>query len=163
MVLAVAFAGVVASSLTISAAAAGAVPSVAVPVMGAVTNATGGGSFTGTLTVTRFVTRNGQIFALGNVSGLLTTANGVTSVITAVAAPVDTAQATATCSILNLVLGPLHLNVLGLVVDLNQVVLNVTAESGAGNLLGNLLCGIAGLLDNPAGLTRLLNDLLAIL
>jgi hypothetical protein len=41
----------------------------------------------------------------------------------------------------------LHLNILGLVIDLNQVVLHITAVPGSGNLLGNLLCGIANLLN----------------
>jgi hypothetical protein len=52
-----------------------------------------------------------------------------------------------TCDILTLNLGPLHLDVLGLVVDLNRVILTITAEQGPGNLLGNLLCALAGLLD----------------
>jgi hypothetical protein len=51
------------------------------------------------------------------------------------------------CPILHLELGPLDLNLLGLRVQLNQVVLDITAIPGAGNLLGNLLCAIAGLLD----------------
>ena len=51
------------------------------------------------------------------------------------------------CPILHLELGPLDLNLLGLRVQLNQVVLDVTAIPGPGNLLGNLLCAIAGLLD----------------
>jgi hypothetical protein len=41
--------------------------------------------------------------------------------------------------VLNLVLGPLHLDLLGLVVDLNQVHLVITAVQAPGNLLGNLL------------------------
>ena len=49
-------------------------------------------------------------------------------------------------------LGPLNLNLLGLVIDLNQVVLNITAVPGAGNLLGNLLCAVVNLLN---GLTTL--------
>jgi hypothetical protein len=53
------------------------------------------------------------------------------------------------CDILNLDLGPLNLNVLGLVIDLQQVLLDIFAETGAGNLLGNLLCAILGLLDGP--------------
>jgi hypothetical protein len=61
------------------------------------------------------------------------------------------------------VLGPLHLDLLGLVVDLNQVVLNITAVPGAGNLLGNLLCAVTGLLDNPGALANLLNQILGIL
>jgi hypothetical protein len=44
-------------------------------------------------------------------------------------------QATGTCDILNLTLGPLDLNLLGLRVQ----------------LLGNLLCAAAGLLDSPTG------------
>jgi hypothetical protein len=51
------------------------------------------------------------------------------------------------CPILHLELGPLDLDLLGLRVQLNQVVLDVTAIPGPGNLLGNLLCAVAGLLD----------------
>lgn len=53
----------------------------------------------------------------------------------------------ASCPILHLDLGPLDLDLLGLHVHLNEVVLDVTAIPGAGNLLGNLLCAVAGLLD----------------
>jgi hypothetical protein len=51
------------------------------------------------------------------------------------------------CPILHLDLGPLDLNLLGLHVHLNEVVLDVEAIPGPGNLLGNLLCAVAGLLD----------------
>jgi hypothetical protein len=64
-----------------------------------------------------------------------------------------------TCPILHLELGPLDLNLLGLRVQLNQVVLDVTAIPGPGNLLGNLLCAIAGLLDG-VNLGSILGDLL---
>lgn len=47
-----------------------------------------------------------------------------------------------TCPILNLVLGPLHLDLLGLVVDLNQVHLTIVAEP-TGGVLGSLFCGLA--------------------
>jgi hypothetical protein len=66
-----------------------------------------------------------------------------------------------TCSILTLDLGPIHLDLLGLTVDLAAVHLNVNAVSGPGQLLGNLLCSVAHLLDNNgplAGLTNLLNQ-----
>jgi hypothetical protein len=63
------------------------------------------------------------------------------------------------CTVLTLILGPLHLDVLGLVVDLNQVNLLITAVPGAGNLLGNLLCGVLGLLDPLGPLTDLVNAL----
>ncbi len=66
------------------------------------------------------------------------------------------------CNVLNLVLGPVDLNLLGLQVHLNQVVLNVVAQSGAGQLLGNLLCAVAGLLD-PGPLSGLLTQLQGLL
>ena len=78
------------------------------------------------------------------------------------------AAAQASCNILHLVLGPLDLNLLGLTVHLNTVVLDITAISGPGNLLGNLLCAIAGLLDGGlnaplAQIVALLNAILALL
>ena len=79
------------------------------------------------------------------------------------------ASSAAACDILNLVLGPLDLNILGLRIQLNQVVLDITAVPGAGNLLGNLLCSVAGLLDGTplAGLLgqlqTLLNQILGLL
>jgi|SRR3954447_14157805 len=88
---------------------------------------------------------------------------------TAAAGTAVAAAVPAACNILNLVLGPLHLNLLGLVIDLNQVILNITAQPGDGNLLGNLLCAVAGLLDGTplSGLlgqiSTLLNSILAIL
>ena len=71
------------------------------------------------------------------------------------------AQATLGCQILNLDLGPLHLDLLGLVVDLSAIQLDVTAVPGSGNLLGNLLCAVAGLLDPNTFLADFLNELLA--
>lgn len=53
-----------------------------------------------------------------------------------------TEAATGSCPVLNLVLGPLNLNLLGLVVDLNQVHLVITAEP-TGGVLGGLFCGLA--------------------
>ena len=66
-------------------------------------------------------------------------------------------QQAPSCAILSLVLGPLHLDVLGLVIDLNRVVLNIIGQTGAGNLLGNLLCALTGILDGGVLLTRFLS------
>jgi hypothetical protein len=132
---------------------------VSLPVTGVVT---GGGTFNGVFNLTSFAVQNGQVVALGTVSGTVTTAAGeAASVLTNVAAPVQVG--TTTCSILHLDLGPLALDVLGLHVDLSRIVLDITAQTGAGKLLGNLLCAVAGLLDNPGGLARLLNQILGIL
>jgi|tagenome__1003787_1003787.scaffolds.fasta_scaffold19204980_1 hypothetical protein len=157
--------------------------SLAIPVVASGTNPTTNatGSFNGTLRVQRFATSGGNLVAVGLLTGVVTqTLNGVTtnaSIVRTVTMPATVGgQATtaataapaaitaqATCDILHLDLGPLHLDLLGLVVDLNQIVLDITAESGAGNLLGNLLCAVTGLLDNPSGLANLLNQILAIL
>jgi hypothetical protein len=50
----------------------------------------------------------------------------------------------AICTVLDLTLGPLDLNLLGLMVHLDRVHLLITADSNGG-LLGGLLCpGLAG-------------------
>jgi hypothetical protein len=54
-----------------------------------------------------------------------------------------------TCDILNLDLGPIHLDLLGLVVDLSEVHLDITGQTGQGKLLGNLLCALVGILNPP--------------
>ena len=70
------------------------------------------------------------------------------------------------CTILTLNLGPLHLDLLGLVIDLSPVTLVITAVPGPGHLLGNLLCGIDHLLDGGGSLAtvaKLLNEVLLLL
>ena len=137
------------------------------PVTGTATNAGQAVTFAGTFTAQRFTTVGGQLAAVGTLSGTLTnTVTGATQTVSQqVVVPVSTA--TGSCQILDLVLGPLDLNLLGLMVHLDTVHLNITAQQGPGNLLGNLLCAVAGLLDNaggPAGgLAGLLNQILAIL
>jgi hypothetical protein len=56
--------------------------------------------------------------------------------------------ATGACSILDLVLGPLHLDLLGLIVDLNQVHLTITADP-TGGVLGSLFCSLANTTTLP--------------
>jgi len=65
------------------------------------------------------------------------------------------------CDVLNLeVPGGVHLDVLGLKVDTSAVCLDVSAQRGPGNLLGNLVCGVAGLLDNGVNTHALDNALM---
>ena len=72
---------------------------------------------------------------------------------------------------LHLEVGPLYLDLLGLIVELNNcatqpgpVTVDITAQTGQGNLLGNLLCGLldglntATLQDIVSGLLALLNQ-----
>ena len=74
----------------------------------------------------------------------------------------------AACNILNLALGPIDLNLLGLQVYLDDcdegpVTIDITAIPGGG-LLGDLLCGLANLLNGGVGgnaLKTALNDVAA--
>jgi hypothetical protein len=125
------------------------------------------GSFTGTYQLTRFAVQNGQVVAIGTLTGTVRDAAGTVlgTVDQALTLPL-LSSTTGTCQILHLELGPLDLNLLGLVVHLDKVVLDITAQQGPGNLLGNLLCAIAHALDQNAAATalaNLLNNLLALL
>jgi hypothetical protein len=132
------------------------------------------GTFTGVLRITGFAVENNALVATGVLTGTLTGVGGTMSSVvrtvtlpakpTAGAAPV--AAATAGCGILHLELGPLDLDVLGLVIHLDRVVLDITAVPGAGNLLGNLLCSVTNLLNTGGALTQianLLNQILGLL
>jgi hypothetical protein len=126
----------------------------AIPVHG---TTSGGGSFTGTVNINRFVASRGKLSAVGTVTGTLTKPGGTTQQVShALQLPLT---ANGTCKILHLELGPLDLNLLGLMVHLDKVVLDITAQSGPGNLLGNLLCSIAHLLDRNAPLAGVVNKL----
>jgi len=127
------------------------------PATGAVTSFTDGVLRVTNLSldpVTRTLTATGT---------LTSAATGITSTFSAPVQNLDPAA----CPILSLTLGPLNLNLLGLVVSIpNPIVLNITAVPGPGNLLGNLLCAVAHLLDGTgglAGLTNLLAQINAIL
>jgi len=130
----------------------------------------GGGTFTGTLSNIQFVNQNGVLKVAGDLSGTLRNAAGdlIGTIPGAnpvpITLPIGGAAATGSCTILDLTLGPLHLNLLGLVVDLNQVHLTVTVQTGNGQLLGNLLCGLANLLNGSGGggLATVLNNLLGL-
>jgi hypothetical protein len=168
-------------------AAPAAAGTLSAPVTGSFTDAQGGaGTFSGTFTPHKFVKSGSHVVAQGTLAGTLTDSAGATvgtvsrstSLALASAAPATTATRgsavpAATCSILDLVLAPLDLNLLGLTVHLNQVVLNIAAQSGAGALLGNLLCAVTNLLNGSGlaglgaglltALTALLNQIVGLL
>lgn len=143
-----------------------------------------GRKVTGSFVPLKFVRHHGNVYARGLIQGVVHERNGdrttfaklktirVTS-LTGAAGTGTAAASRATCDILNLVLAPLDLNLLGLKVHLDRVVLNIVAQSGAGNLLGNLLCAVTGLLDGGllggllggqlGSLTTLLNRILGLL
>lgn len=119
----------------------------------------GGTQFTGSLSNLSTSVVDGVVQLSGTITGTGLPAGG-----TSFTAPIQDLAVTEGCSILNLDLGPLNLDLLGLVIDLAPVSLDITAVPGAGNLLGNLLCAVAGLLDGPGGalggIAALLNRLL---
>jgi hypothetical protein len=147
-----------------SVAAAPPASSLSVPITGTATNTLGQTvDFAGTFTPTRFVSQNGQLAVTGTLTGTLTNTvtEAVQQVSRTITLPVGVTQAT--CDILDLTLGPLDLDLLGLIVHLDQVHLTIDAQQGPGNLLGNLLCAVAGLLDQGGplqGIVNLLNNLL---
>jgi hypothetical protein len=122
-----------------------------VPVVG---TASGGKSFAGKYTIDHFATRNGQLYAVGRLTGKAgnrTVNRSVAMPARLISTGTTGARASQVCEILTLQLGPLDLNLLGLRIQLNRINLRITAIEGPGNLLGNLLCAIAGLLDGPTG------------
>ena len=117
--------------------------------------------------ISRVVVQNGQLIA----EGLIGT-NPFTSVVNLASQP---AQAGAACPVLDLSLGPIDLNLLGLRVQTSPICLEITAYDGGG-LLGDLLCSVANLLqggmpladvlalvETQGNLPRLLNGLTQIL
>ena len=64
------------------------------------------------------------------------------------------------CPILDLELGPINLDLLGLIVETSPICLQITAYDGGG-LLGDLLCEVAGLLGGGLSLDDLLGGVLS--
>jgi hypothetical protein len=166
-----------------------------IPMSGTVTkggNAFKGKNFTGTYTIERFVSSGGKLYSVGTLKGKAgkkkikkegvrlpaavannATASGSQAHSSQIPLPLPPLPAGNACSILSLNLGPINLNVLGLVIRTNEIQLRIDAVQGPGNLLGNLLCGITGLLNPATGgagvantplgqLVQILNALLAL-
>lgn len=102
--------------------------------------------------------------------GLTDILNGVLDRFFVAAVPMPVAmgpQAAGQCPILDLMLGPIDLTLLGLEVQTSQICLNISAQSGPGNLLGNLLCSLTNLLNNrgnnAGGQLALLQNILNLL
>ena len=122
----------------------------------------GGGTFRGVLDIVNFRVIDGQLVAVGELTGTLRNAAGdiIGNVFDERVRLPLTFGAITSCDILRLRLGPLDLDLLGLQVHLDRIVLDITAQAGPGNLLGNLLCVIAGLLDRRLDLDTVLRDIL---
>ncbi len=166
-------------------AASGPKNALPLPIGGNFIDSTGGkGTFAGTFYLQQFAVENNALVGKGILTGTMTSSTGdvAGSVWKSVSLPVGfgggaavlqkgastlgSIGINATCDILHLTLGPLDLDLLGLQVHLDQVVLDITAQSGGGNLLGNLLCAVTNLLNGVGtllDLANLLNQILQIL
>jgi hypothetical protein len=145
-----------ASTLTTASAIA---PGIQIPINFTSPN----GSFTGVFNLSRFVLQNGQVAAVGTLTGTVTNAAGQTVGAIVQNLTLSLININATCDILHLELGPIDLNLLGLVVHVDKIVIDIDAQSGPGNLLGNLLCAVANLLNANGPLSQLVNLLNQIL
>jgi hypothetical protein len=154
-------------------AATDAGPLMTIPMTGVAKN---NKKFTGTYGIYKFVAKSGKVWAVGTLKGKLKNRKvrrgNVMMPATLVAPQGAQASQAGSCDVLNLVLGPIDLNLLGLRVELGggqnadlPIVLDITAVRGAG-LLGDLLCGLLDGLGLPGVLEQLsgqLNDLAATL
>ena len=139
-----------------------------------------GKKFNGTYTIKRFATKGGKVFAVGTLKGRLkgksVTKRNVFAPVSVARQGAQTSQAPAipptpnACQILRLDIGAIDLNLLGLRVRTNPINALIEGVRGPGNLLGNLLCAITGILDPqaatpaaPSQLAQVLNALLALL
>jgi hypothetical protein len=143
-----------------------------VPLTGKAKN---GKTFSGTYTIDRFTRSGGKQYAVGTVKGRLKgrrVKREDVRIPVALSRPAQGAQIPPTpnaCQILNLTLQPIDLNLLGLRLRTSRIDLRLEGVPGAGQLVGNLLCGILGILDpqaatpaTPSQLTQVLNALLAL-
>jgi hypothetical protein len=133
-----------------------------------------GKKFHGKYTINRFIAKGNKTYAVGKLTGRLAgkkvTKHGVKMpvALTQTAQSAQLPPIPGACQILNLSIQPINLNLLGLSVRTSRIDVAIDAIPGAGNLLGNLLCGITNIL-NPATppsagqLAGILNALLALL
>jgi hypothetical protein len=132
----------------------------------------GGGTFTGNLLIDWIVPEglNSQkVRVVGTISGTAVTADDTvhqitnepfSTVATLTSNPAPnavTAQQAATCSILDLDLSPIDLNVLGLMVTLPEITINTAIQNSG--ILGNLLCSLANALATGTPLGSVLRQL----
>jgi hypothetical protein len=99
------------------------------------------------LTITNVANQAGQLVAQGALG------------TTPFTAPLTLSPSSTDPNILNLHLGPINLDLLGLDVTTSEICLAVNAVPGSGNLLGNLLSNVSHLLDTGTPLGTILGGL----
>src|SRR4051794_18463624 len=127
------------------------------------------------LAIVRFEARHGKLWAVGRLESRLAGRSFARTVRfrVSVAGLAQTAQIPPTpnaCTILSLTLQPLDINLLGLRIRTSRIDVLIEGVRGPGNLLGNLLCGLTGILNpsttgaqlNVAQVAQVLNAVLAL-
>jgi hypothetical protein len=102
------------------------------------------------ITITSVVADGGQLVAHGAV--------GTTPFTAPLTLTADQVTTAATCPVLHLALGPIHVGLLGLNIDTSAICLDITATEGGG-LLGDLLCSISTALSAGTPLSAILDGL----
>jgi hypothetical protein len=102
-----------------------------------------GPAFKGTFALRRFTAHAGRLYAVGRLRGRLGDRRVGRTVRMPTRRLLQIPPTPGACQVLNLTLGPLDLNLLGLRVRLSRVDLRIEAIPGGG-LLGDLLCGLSG-------------------
>lgn len=115
----------------------------AVPVTDVTGAVAGGGTFVGDFVITDIVRDGGELLAVGTLTGELTGTLNDGLVNETVEIPINLDQTSGSCEILNLVRGPLDLNLLGLEVFLDTVTLDITAVPDARRAEVPVECGAA--------------------
>jgi hypothetical protein len=137
----------------------------------------GSGDFIGTMSILSFAPAKNprEILVTGVLNGSVNEIPVDNVVFTAPATLTEGSSITTlqlgtggSCQILDLDIGPIFIDLLGLQIDIAPIQIVITAVTGAGNLLGNLLCAVVGLLDPPqsplqSALLALLNTINQIL
>ena len=108
------------------------------------------------LTITRFESRAGQLQAVGTLKFRVSGRSFAKTVrfpaeVRAVAQATQIPPTPNACTILNLTLQPIDLNLLGLRIRTSRIDVLIEGVRGPGNLLGNLLCALTGILNPPDG------------
>jgi hypothetical protein len=136
---------VLVATATVATAAAGAgtdpASAASVPVTG---TTAAGDAFAGTMTISDFALQNGQLVAIGTVSGAAQdpTGNTVATVADApVTAPMQTQQASTGCTVLSFSTGPVDVDVAG---QLNVHLEPIAGKVGLSGLVGTLVCALLG-------------------
>ncbi len=130
-----------------SSASSGATSATAAHASGVLAQGAAAGTVSVRYKINRFVRHGRRLIARGTAIATYTSPTGERTVVrqafkSRVAIRASHFSAQKICPVLDLTLGPLDLDLLGLLVHLDQVHLTITADS-QGGLLGRLLCSLA--------------------